>query len=255
MNFAVACAPIIGSYITLYFHWQGNFAVLLSLGLAAFIMSILFIPRNKSHQARSSTLGYVAIFSSKPLMLLITCIVMVFVPYWIFVGMSPLLYIKDFGVSLRHFGYYQGILALVFSIGSVLFGFIIKNNNYPQEKLLLIANQILIISFVILLLILNSNHPLIITLGFLPFIIGQIIPSTILYPLSLNYFPEAKGQVSAIIQGARLIISAIGLQIAGFFYRGNFKNIGICIIIFIFLAIVILFFILRKEKPYSDLAK
>ena len=33
-------------------------------------------------------------------MLLIVNILFMFVPYWIFVGMSPLLYIKDLGVSL-----------------------------------------------------------------------------------------------------------------------------------------------------------
>src|SRR3990167_7653343 len=33
MNTAAAAAPVLGSYIALYFHWQGNFAVLLMLGL------------------------------------------------------------------------------------------------------------------------------------------------------------------------------------------------------------------------------
>ena len=33
INIAVAVSPVIGSYLTLYFHWQGNFTALLLLGL------------------------------------------------------------------------------------------------------------------------------------------------------------------------------------------------------------------------------
>jgi DHA1 family bicyclomycin/chloramphenicol resistance-like MFS transporter len=50
----------------------------------------------------------------------------------------------------------------------------------------------------------NSN-PLFITLAFIPFVIGQIIPSNILYPLYLNLMPEAKGRLTALIQGGRLV--------------------------------------------------
>jgi len=71
-----------------------------------------------------------------------------FVPYWIFVGMSPLLYIKDLKVSLSHFGYYQGALALIFALGSILYGLIIKNYEFDQKKMLGITMQILIISLI-----------------------------------------------------------------------------------------------------------
>ncbi len=37
-----------------------------------------------------------------------------------------------------------------------------------------------------------------------------IIPSTLLYPLSLNIMPEAKGRTSAVLQGGRLIVTAMG---------------------------------------------
>jgi DHA1 family bicyclomycin/chloramphenicol resistance-like MFS transporter len=44
MNISVAAAPVIGSYLTLYFHWQGNFLTLLVLGLVTLAMTLLFIP-------------------------------------------------------------------------------------------------------------------------------------------------------------------------------------------------------------------
>jgi DHA1 family bicyclomycin/chloramphenicol resistance-like MFS transporter len=252
INIAVAISPVIGSYLTLYYHWQGNFVALLILGLMTLFMAIFFIPVLKTplNDSVLSLSGYGSIVKSKPLMLLITNILFIFVPYWIFVGMSPLLYIKDLNVSLTHFGYYQGVLAFVFAIGSILYGLIIRGANFDQKKMLNISMQILMASLAIITIVtlIDSKNPLIITLAFLPFIISQIIPSVILYPLSLNFLPYAKARVSAIIQGARLILTALGLQIAGYFYHQSFQSIGIILICFIFVAVITLFFVINDDK-------
>jgi DHA1 family bicyclomycin/chloramphenicol resistance-like MFS transporter len=107
LNFSAGAAPVLGSYITLYFHWQGNFMALLFLGLTAFVMSILFIPAHKlpEHKATLSLSGYLPIFQSKPLMLLILHIVFNFVPYWVFVGI--LAQHGRFRSEPFSFGYYQ----------------------------------------------------------------------------------------------------------------------------------------------------
>ena len=198
INIAVAISPVIGSYLTLYFHWQGNFIALLMLGLITLLMTIFFIPFLKvsSSDPALSFSGYGSIMKSKSLMLLITNILFIFVPYWIFVGMSPLLYIKDLNVSLAHFGYYQGVLAFVFAIGSILYGVIIRKNNFDQKEMLNISMQILMVSLVIIAIVAvtNSKNPLLITFAFLPFIISQIIPSVILYPLAFKFFAACKGK-------------------------------------------------------------
>lgn len=249
MNIAAALGPVIGSYITFYFHWQGNFIALLLLGLITLAMTLIFIPNYQlpQHKEKFSFRGYIAIFQSKPLMLLIIYFFIMYTPYWIFIGMSPLLYMKALAVSLKHFGYYQGVLALVFALGSLIFGFLIKQ--YDQKKMLSISNQIFILSIFStgLVTLIDSHYALWITLAFLPFVIGQIAPSTILYPLCLEIMPHAKARLTAIIQGGRLIVSALSLQVAGYFYTGSFKNIGIIIIVFIFLSIVIQFIITNNR--------
>lgn len=250
INIAVAISPVIGSYLTWYFNWQGNFVALLLMGIVTLIMTMLFIPFHKliSHDSTLSLGGYAAIIKSKPLMLLIVNILFVFVPYWIFVGMSPLLYIKDLHVSLTHFGYYQGMLAFVFAIGSILYGFVIRDADFDQKKMLQISLQILVVSLLIIIFItsINTTSPWLITLAFLPFIISQIIPSVILYPLALNFLPHAKARVSSIIQGGRLILTAIGVQMAGYFYQGSFQSMGIVLIGFISVAVVTLILVIKN---------
>lgn len=252
MNTAVAVAPVIGSYITLYYHWQGNFIALLILGLITLVMAIFFISSSKpsEHKEALSWRGYLPILQSKPLMLLIANIICMSVPYWVFIGMSPLLYMKSLGVSLAHFGYYQGSLALAFAVGSVVLGLMIKHYNFAQKKLLLVAMQIFIACTIAITLItfLDGANPLLITLALLLLTLGEVIPSTILYPLSLNQMPQAKGRISALIQGFRLILTALSLQITGYFYQGSFRNIGIILICFILAVIATLFWIIQNPK-------
>lgn len=249
-NFAAGAAPVLGSYIALYFHWQGNFTTLLLLGLVTFIMTLLFIPAHKLPEHKEPFLlgGYIPLFRSKPLVLLMVFFIFSFVPYWVFVGISPLLYMEALGVSLTHFGYYQGALAFVFAVGSLCFGMIVAH--YDQKEMLSISNQIFIVGFISigLVTVLDSLNPLLITLAFLPFIIGGIIPGTILFPLCLNLMPKSKGRINAILQGGRLIFSALCLQIAGYFYVGSFRSVGIIIGIFILLIIITLFFVIKNRE-------
>lgn len=249
MNASVAAAPVVGSYVTMYFHWQGNFIVLLLLGLVTFAMTILFIPAYKLPENKEtlSFRGYIPIFQSKPMMLLIVHVVFAFVPYCIFVGMSPLLYIEDLGVSLSHFGFYQGSIALTFALGSVLFGLMMAR--FEQKKMLYVSIPLCIISLIVIALmtLLNSSNPLMLTLTFLLVTISQVIPGAILYPLCLNFMPHAKGRVSSILQGGRLLLSSLSLQLAGYYYAGSFQNIGIIITCLLIIALITLFLVINNR--------
>lgn len=250
MNVSVGAAPVVGSYVTLYFHWQGNFMILLALSLVVFVMTVLFVPRGQKPQ-REETLslrGYYPIFKSKPLMLLIIQTIFQLVPYWVFVGISPILYMEDLGVSLAHFGYYQGALALTFGIGSILFGIMI--NRFDHRHMLYISCLFFTAGFIGVggCAVFDVTNPLIITLAFLPFVIGEIIPSIVLFPLCLNLMPQAKGRITAFIQGGRLVFSILSLQLAGYFYQGSFQNIGLIIAVFIFLAVATLIMVLKNRE-------
>ena len=45
MNLSVGAAPVVGSYVTFYFQWQGNFWVLLILSLFTFFITFLCLPK------------------------------------------------------------------------------------------------------------------------------------------------------------------------------------------------------------------
>jgi DHA1 family bicyclomycin/chloramphenicol resistance-like MFS transporter len=253
MNASVAASPVLGSYITLYFHWQGNFTALLGLSVLVLIMVYFFVPMHPLPKQKEvlSLKAYVPILKSKPLMLLIINFIFLCVPYWVFVGISPLLYMEDLGVSLTHFGYYQGALALVFAIGSIGYGLVIRR--FDQMKMLYASFGITILGIACIgaAALSDCHDPLLITLAFIPFIIGQVIPSVILYPLTLNYMAEAKGRVSAVMQGGRLMLTSLGLQLAGYYYLGSFQNVGYITLAFLLVGGVTLYWVI-KNRPLMD---
>jgi len=140
------------------------------------------------------------------------------------------------------------VLALIFAMGSISFGLII--HVFSQEKFLGIASKIYIISLICIgfITFTNSFNPLLITITFLPFIISQIIPSNILVPICMNFIPNAKGKISAVLQGSQLIFSALSVELAGYFYQGSFQNIGIIVSIFIIMATITHFLVIRNHN-------
>jgi DHA1 family bicyclomycin/chloramphenicol resistance-like MFS transporter len=250
VNIIVAIAPVIGSYITMYYHWHGNFVALLLFGLITLVATMIFIPSSKlpKHKESLSLTGYLPIFKSKPSLILMIILICTSVPYWLFLGMSSILYIEDLGVSLSHYGYYQGAWALVYALGSIVGSVII--NRFDQKKMLYISALGYIFSLIIIgfIALIDSRNPLFISLAFLPYSIAAIIPAILLYPLYLNYIPEIKGRASAILQGIRLILTAFSIEVAGYYYTGSFKNIGILICFFIFIATCTLFMVIRNKE-------
>jgi len=234
-NIAAGVAPVIGSFIALYFHWRGNFITLLALALLTLLATMLFIKKDKpkNKQAKLALSNYLIVLRSKPLVLMIANIVLTATPYWIFVGISPLLYVKSLHVSLHAFGYYQGVLAVVFAIGSIGLGFIVSRMS--QYKWLVLGLGLFIASLLAIVYAsyIGFRSPWIITAAMLIFVIAEIIPSVIIYSLCLNYLPEDKAKVVAVQQGGRLIFVSIVLQITGYFYHGSFALTGSIIALFI----------------------
>jgi MFS transporter, DHA1 family, multidrug resistance protein len=255
INISFALAPILGSYISLYYHWQGNFVFLIIASLFVLILVQLFIPKStKAEIPESLSLrGFLPILQSKPLMLMVTHNIAILAPYWIFIGISPLLYIRDLHISLAHFGFYQGSATLLFALGSLFYGLIM--HKFAKLKTLYFANFLFILSAISLSIVAlyYAKNPLIITLSFVIFALSEVIPVTIIYPACLNFIPKLKGRISGFMIGSRLIFSACGVQLAGYCYNGTVTSVNIIIIAFIILSIITLHLITQDPKIMEKL--
>lgn len=245
--FAMAFAPIIGSYVTKYYGWHGNFLALLSFAVFCIILSRLYIPtKQKIHVQEETT--YLDIFTCSLTLKYVVALSFLVVCFWSFVGLSPILYITDFGIPLDDFGYYQGAMAGSFAVLSVFSGKIINKfglNKCFRFSLVLLS---VFIPSTLALVILNIQDPVLITANMMLIAFGCIIPLNTLYPLMLETLPNARGRIAAFQASFRMLLTGIVIQTASFFYEGNFKSIGICMLVSMFISVFLIIIIIRKNR-------
>jgi MFS transporter, DHA1 family, multidrug resistance protein len=229
---AMAFAPVIGSYVNLFFNWRGNFTILLIMGIISLILVHFFIEDKHEKQEISLSLkNYKPIFTSRKAVLYIITLTFLCQSYWVFIGMSPILYMNDLGVDIKDFGLYQGAISAVFAIGCFSSPYLLRR--FGTVNCFKISILLIFIFFILTAIatLLNIKDPLILTLIMLVEAISMVYPMNILWPLALSAVKGAKGRMGAMLVSMRLISTAIAIGIASYFYNGNFITIGtsICI--------------------------
>lgn len=228
---SMAFAPTIGSYINLYFDWRGNFVLLLILGILCSIVAYYALPNRREDASVSLSLkAYLPLVQSKRFLTFTGAIAFFVVPYWLFTAFAPILYMENLGVSLKDFGYYQGVMAVVFAVISLLNGKMLK---WFGQKRCLVASAgicLLAIIFLLVTVFLKIQDPIWITAVMGLLVAGMVFPVNILFPLALNIVENTKGRATAVITAARLMLTGLALQSVGFFYDGTFFLTGIVIV-------------------------
>jgi len=251
-NLSVAFAPVLGSYVNLFFNWRGNFVLLLVLGIVSLTMAYFNIPNRKSDSSISLSLkSYWPLLTSSKLMMYVLGICFLAVPYWVFVGMSPVLYMEDMGVPLEHFGFYQGAIAGSFSLVSIFSSKILAV--FGQKKCLFYSEILcLVTAFIILFIALSGIHqPMVITGAMLILAAVVVFPFNILYPLSLEIVENSKARTAALMNAGRLLLTALVLCCVSYLYVGTFLPIGIAI--FAAISIALCFFSVIHRKKWINL--
>jgi DHA1 family bicyclomycin/chloramphenicol resistance-like MFS transporter len=252
ITLGMAFAPVVGSYVNLHFGWVGNFEVLLVMGVICFIMGQIWVPSHsptsKDNITPFSLKGYLPLFQSWESITFISVITLFITPYWVFIGIAPILYMDGMGVSLTDFGYYQGALALSFAVISLSSAYFLKI--FGTKACFYVSLIICLISLVLttLVAILQFNYPLLITGILVIWSMGVVLPINILYPMSLEVIEGAKGRIAATIQSSRLLLTAMGLQFVGYLYVGSFKPLGLTMVITFGLSLYGLYILLTKYK-------
>lgn len=229
---AMAFAPVIGSYVTIYGGWRGNFAVLLGLALVSLSLCFFLLPydNRKRENIPLSLKTYLPLLQSKVFRTYLFFICAYICSYWTFIGMGSILYIEGFGVPLSNFGYYQGAIAGSFAIISFLSPVFLSKFGHPKcFKVAVILITILAVAIGIVA-VCDIRNPLLITMLMCLFAMPMVVPVNIIYPLSLDVIPETKSRAAALINVARLVGSAICIEFISFIYDGRFMQLGLLIL-------------------------
>jgi DHA1 family bicyclomycin/chloramphenicol resistance-like MFS transporter len=157
---------------------------------------------------------------------------------------------EDLGVSLKEFGFYQGALAAVFSVGSFSSGFFLRK--YGQKKCFFFGVSMMVVFMVLMpvLILFNVKDPLIITGVMLFQSIGIILPINILWPLMLESIPGAKGRLAAVVVAGRLIVTALSLQLASYFYDGTLRSLAVIMGLFMVSSLWVGYKLLKVDQIF-----
>ncbi len=247
VTMAMALAPVAGSYVNLYFGWRGNFVILLGLGFISLLLSLWIIPDHKGDSSVSlSPKTYWPLLKSEKLMTFVWAICLLIVPYWVFIGMAPIFYMEGMNVDLKHFGFYQGAIAGVFSVISISSPKIL--NKFGQSNCLYYSKILCLCTAIATLIItlLEIHQPLIITGLMLVFAGSLVFPVNILYPMSLEALPNTKSRAAAVINGLRLLLTAGLLELISYFYVGKFYPIGLTIFLTTLISLLFIWKLFKR---------
>lgn len=253
VNLAICLAPAIGSYTTLWMGWRSNFLLLALFGIMAAGMFWFFIPNDTqtNPHASLSIQGFTGIFKSRTTSKYILCLSFLIASYYLFAGMSSLIYLDSLKVSLKNFSLYQGILTLTYGLVSIFSGTIIQKMG---KKLSFMGSVALVAIFLLsclIILIFNIKAPVYIAMATLVLIIGMVIPCNMAYVLALDSMPQASGKISSAITNGKWIVTIIGVQTASFFYTHDFRSTGLLMLIMLVISFSMMFNLLKSEKKFQ----
>ncbi len=228
---AMAFAPVIGSYVTIYAGWRGNFAVLLALSLISVIVCFFHLPKDnrKIENVSLSLKSYMPLLKSKIFWNYLIIVCSLICTYWTFIAMGPILYVVGLGVSLKDFGFYQGAIAGSFAIVSFSSPKLLTKFGHAKCFKVAIILVIIIAMLIGTVALCEINNPLLITILMCLFTMPMVFPINILYPLLLEVIPGTKSRAAALVNVARLVVSAICIEAVSYVYDGRFLQLGLTI--------------------------
>lgn len=225
-------APVLGSFLNLWFGWRANFLTLFILSMICFALSAKHLPRQeRSHKGKPS-LGlhtYFPLFKAKEFLWPAAITLSISVCYFVFVGLAPIFYRQDLHVSLEHFGMYQGALAASFGIMSFCSGMLYKRFSKQQ------CFRISIILYTLLGIIaglygfISPTNPLVLTLFLIGSSMACAIPINITHALAMGAVEGASARASGMLVALRLVFSAAGLQGMAYFYDHTYMPLALMI--------------------------
>lgn len=120
-------APFIGGYVDVLFGWRACFITLALFGILALAI-VIFQLKETHHTEKRLHVGfdvfkrYRLILSNINFLRYTYCSVTGVICLFCFFSVSPYILITDLGISRQHFGWYFGVMGLLFFLGSLIAG-------------------------------------------------------------------------------------------------------------------------------------
>jgi DHA1 family bicyclomycin/chloramphenicol resistance-like MFS transporter len=230
-TFAMAFAPVLGSFVALLFSWRANFSCMLILSLVAVVLVQTLVKDDSKNQTQSGSIfsQYLAIMKDRTTMAYLLLATFITIPYWCYLAITPILFIEDMGISLTSFGFYQGAIASSYAVLSLTYDKLIKR--FGARFLFNLGFNCAMLAAILTTVIayFEMTTPLNATLISMLWAAGITFPYNIIYPRMLSNMPEAKGKLISLYCAIKFLLVSAIVQLVGYFYNGTLLPTAIAI--------------------------
>lgn len=254
----MALAPIAGVFLTDNFGWQANFMLILALAMMGLLLMLFFVPETHplhlrtKFNAKNLISGYATLLVNRDFMMNNLALCFSITPYYILIGILPLLFMEALKVSIHEYAFYQGSIVGLFSILSLGIPFILSK--YDTKKVVAISTFLavsaLLLTFLFSLWL--PDNPLLITGLMWIYVCGIVVPPTMMFTSAMDMFPGLRACASSLIQSSRMLSMSVGTALAGSLYEGQLRPVAFIMLIFMIMAVPLIIMIMKKHQANQD---
>ena len=254
----MAAAPILGSFLNLYFGWQSTFLLIAILTTVSLIGTMFFIhetlPRTERSALSIPTIlkNYGTVLTSFPYMGAAFVCYILFGSLVLFTANLSLIFIDYLGVSKTSYGFYQAMAPASFALFSFLgIGIIEKYGMHKTKMAGLITSSL---GAILLLLVSNTtSNPFLICVAMVILSAGITLAAPIYGIQSANVYPEMRGVATGMSNALRYVIIAVMVGLGMNAFNGSVRPVAWLITGAIGLALVLATGLARKDKQHFAL--
>lgn len=258
ITITMALAPVVGVYLTKHLGWQSNFFVILSIAVSGLLLVWLFLPETLEEKHRqpfngtSLINGYWTLLTSKNFMFATLACCLAITPYFVFIGIMPLLFMESLGVSLNEYAFYQGSIVGLFSALSLSVSYLMKK--FDTKFLIKISTgfSVLGLMFAVMASVFLKDNQYLITVAMLVYTGGICLAPTFMFANAMQMHPTLKACASSMIQSVRMLSMAIGTAAAGAVYSGAFLPVAVVMFVFMLASVPLTLYMMGRLAPQND---
>jgi DHA1 family bicyclomycin/chloramphenicol resistance-like MFS transporter len=233
--FLMAVAPLLGGYLNTLYGFRSNFFAIAAFVLASLSICIFLfdetLPQKKRTKLNITSFARDCrrVFTNGPFWLLVLSLSVQFAGYLAFLSGTSVLFVLEFGVTKENFPFYQALLLFAWLLGNLTFTKVIKLLGTQKTK---VAGMFLVflggISTALFAFLLPQSA-LAPTIAMLLYAFGGNWIFGIYFPESMELMPEIKGLTASLFTSMRLLITAIIVGLAGFYYNATIYPLAVLI--------------------------
>lgn len=221
----MACAPIMGGYLNLWFGWNSCYSFVAFLTIIQLILLFFYLPETRKGepvQFGKIVSDYKMLLTSPRFLQSSTAINLICGGYMAFVSVIPFLYRDELGMSLSEFSWHQAAIIGSFSLSSYYAN---RIANYFGDMRSALTGSLISALATMGLFFIAIYDPIpsvmLITPLMCLFASSCAIPFAIVFSASLIVVPDKNGPSSSLLMSTRTFLCALLVQLAGNLYAGT----------------------------------